>query len=295
MVKWVVLFLILSGAGLYILFSYSPSSDLNDTVSSANSIGDREETLPQRVFREDFNQEGVLEEVGGMEGSENPYWWVSSGGRLILTGGLGKTIQGDLPLESDWRRRYAEYNSDSTDFGVHPQNIFRLVGRSKWANARQGVYFRIVQNNLSKSSRRDRSNGVLLLNRYRDSDNLYYAGLRVDGAAVIKKKLAGKYFTMNYEKVVSGTYDRGGNPSLLPTGRWIGIKVEAVNETRDTVSIRLLVDWNRNGNWELVASAKDDGKKYGGKAFVPGGYGGIRTDFMDVEFEDYKIEEIGGE
>jgi hypothetical protein len=41
-----------------------------------------------------------------------------------------------------------------------------------------------------------------------------------------------------------------------------------------------------------VAEAKDDGKTFGGAAILNEGYAGIRTDFMDVEFDDYKIEVI---
>ena len=39
---------------------------------------------------------------------------------------------------------------------------------------------------------------MLLFNRYQDGQTLYYGGVRVDGAAVIKKKLAGVYTTLAY-------------------------------------------------------------------------------------------------
>ena len=42
----------------------------------------------------------------------------------------------------------------------------------------------------------------------------------------------------------------------------------------------------------VVASAEDDGSEYGGAAFYGSGRSGIRTDFMDVEFDDYLAEEL---
>jgi hypothetical protein len=37
---------------------------------------------------------------------------------------------------------------------------------------------------------------------------------------------------------------------------------------------------------------KDEGNSFGESPFLKEGYAGIRTDFMDVEFNNYKIEEI---
>lgn len=42
----------------------------------------------------------------------------------------------------------------------------------------------------------------------------------------------------------------------------------------------------------LAAEAKDDGKSYGGDAILNEGYAGIRTDFMDVEFDDCRALKI---
>ena len=55
------------------------------------------------------------------------------------------------------------------------------------------------------------------------------------------------------------------------------------------MDIKLFIDKDKTGNWVLAAEAIDDGKSYGGGAILNEDYAGIRADFMDVEFDDYKI------
>ncbi len=244
----------------------------------------------KKFFRYSFDSPGMLEETGSMDESSSKFWWVNSGAMLIFEEGHGSTVQGELPENSSWRLLYADHNAESTDNGYHPQNIFRLVTQSKWRSFRQEAYFRIVRDNLSASTHRNESNGLLLFNRYQDSDNLYYAGIRVDGAAVIKKKINANYFTMAYKQVFSGEpYDRTANPNLLPKNTWIGVRSEVRNIRGGTVRIRIFMDDNRTRRWRLVLEAKDDGTSFGGPPFLGQGYAGIRADFMDVEFDDYLI------
>jgi hypothetical protein len=191
-----------------------------------------------------------------------------------------------------WHKKYNKNNPKDTDKGAHPQNLFRLVTRSQWENLSQQVYFNAKRNNLSKSKNRNESNGILLFNRYQDGDNLYYTGVRVDGRAVIKKKYKGKYYTMGLKRIIKGKYDRKDKPNLLPRHHWFGIKSEVITNSDDTVTINLYTDENRSGEWKLVLTTVDDNNSYGGPAILNEGYGGIRTDFMDVEFDEYKIEEI---
>jgi hypothetical protein len=122
------------------------------------------------------------------------------------------------------------------------------------------------------------------MSRYSNSDNLYYAGVRVDGAAVIKKKVGGRYYTIAYKSVFAGAaYDRAKNPSLLPKNRWMGLTSETLN-TSEGVRIRFHV--NQGPAWALVFDVVDDGR-YGGAPFRSDGYTGLRTDFMDVSFDNY--------
>jgi hypothetical protein len=233
-----------------------------------------------------FNVDGVLPEAGSMSESWSPYWWLSSGGLFYLRDGAGSTIQGSLPKNDYWRKFYATTNPRDTDDGYHPQNVFRLVTRSSWQNCRQQLYFRIRNDNLSVSAYRNPSNGLLLMHRYQDSDNLYYVGVRVDGAAVIKKKYRGTYYTLGYLRVFPGSaYDRDSNPSLLPKNIWLGVRSEVTNNPDGTVRIVVWVDVGPGG-WVLALDVLDNGLAYGPAITAPG-YLGVRTDFMDVALENY--------
>ena len=238
-----------------------------------------------------FKVDGTLSEIGKIDDSSSPYWWLKSGGLFYLKDGLGKTIHGELPTLNKWRLAYFLSNPVDTDNGYRPQNIFRLVARSKWQNFEQSAYFKIIQYNLSESKNRSESNGILLFNRYLDSDNLYYVGIRVDGTAVIKKKINGNYYTLAQKSFYNTDmpYNRDTNPNLIPSQKWIGIKSEIKTNPDNTVSIKLFIDKDKTGNWILAAESTDDGTTYGGTAILNEGYAGIRTDFMDVEFDEYQI------
>lgn len=239
-----------------------------------------------------FSEVGVLEETGKIKNSKDDFWWLNSGGVMTMNADSAKTNFGALSKGSFWQKRYAKANSRDTDDGYYPQNIFRLVNRGVWKNFTQQLYFNIDTTNLSDSSFRDASNGVLLFNRYQDGDNLYYVGVRVDGHAVIKKKIADKYYTMAEKAVFSGgkKYDRDNNPNLLPIDSWIGIRSEVRNVGGDTVNIKLYMDKTGTGKWQLVLETEDTDDKYGAAPFLKEGHAGIRTDFMDVAFKDYSIE-----
>jgi hypothetical protein len=244
---------------------------------------------PVTEFKDEFSSPQVLVETGSMSESEDPHWWVNSGGRFNITDGSGKTIQGDTMPDDPMAKLYARTNPLDTDNGVHPQNIFRLVERNKWTDFSQEVYFRITALNMSHSPNRNASNGVFLFNRYQSGDDLYYTGLRVDGAAVIKKKLRGKYYTMAYKPLFPGSdYDRDNNPERMPQNSWLGLKSEVKTNEDGTVSVKLFVDTKNSGTWDLFLSVTDTGTSTGA-AIIKGGYAGLRTDFMDVEFKHYAI------
>jgi len=236
----------------------------------------------------------VLDESGSMKKSTSDVWWLNSGGIMLIGEKEFSTNLGSLSRNSNWQKLYAKTNPRDTDEGYYPQNIFRLVTRFKWKTYAQQVYFNISKINLSDSEYRNESNGILLFNRYQDGDNLYYTGLRVDGHAVIKKKIKDKYYTLAEKQIFDNgkKYDIKVNPCLIPTDSWIGIKSEVENIDSETVRIRLYVDKERNGNWQLVLETSDSGNKFGKKPFLKKGYAGIRTDFMDVRFENYSIHKL---
>ena len=214
-----------------------------------------------------------------MEDSASPDLWLNSGGRFLFAGGFGHPIEGDLPSDDRWRHTYGRSNPTDTDGGMRPQNIFRLITRGTFDDFHQQLTFTILAIDKSASPNRNESNGVLLLEHYLDGDNLYYAGVRVDGAAVVKRKLHGTYRTLGLVPIDPGSYNRDSNPNLIPENRRITIATETHSNADQTVDIELSVDG------APVLQVHDSG--VGGPAIAGPGFAGIRTDFMDVEFESY--------
>ncbi len=239
-------------------------------------------------FSSSFN----VEEAGSMAESVSSIFWVSSGGRLNVNNSIADTIQGDLPITDNWYSVYLASNTLDTDAGLHPQNIFRLVTKNLWKDATQSLYFKINNLNLSNSPNRNVSNGIFMMQRYINSNNLYYTGLRVDGYAVIKKKINGNYFTMASAKVFDGTYDHDNAPNLLPVNTWVGFRTETINNSNGGVDINIYVDKNGDGSWVKVLSSTDNNTSYGGNSFITSGYSGLRTDFMDVSFKSYELNDL---
>ena len=240
---------------------------------------------------ETFDTVGVLEETGSMQESHNQDWWLNSGGRLYFRDGVGATLEGELAVGDRWRRAYAEGDPLDTDAGARPQNLFRLITRGKWGDARQSLRFRIKRLTPTGSPNRKETNGVLLIHRFQDGDNLYYAGLRVDGAAVIKKKASGIYFTLAYRQMYPGKYDRNERPSLLPLDRWLALETTVENEPGG--GVRLVVraqDPAQGDDLVEVLSVVDHGAE--SSQIVAAGHAGVRTDFAEVELDDYRIEPI---
>jgi len=238
-----------------------------------------------------FKSTGVLNEASNMEESTSPYWWLNSGGQFIIEGGFGNTMLGDAPLWSYWRLLYALTNPTDTDLGAHPQNIFRLVSRSTWENVRMEAQFKILKDNWSTSPNRNASNGLLLMNRYVNDDTLYYAGIRVDGLAVIKKKYDGVYYTMAQKQEFAGTYVAGERISMLPHQIWIGLRSETITNTDGSISVKLYMQ-KEGGTWKKLLEARDSGAYGGTPPIAASGFVGMRTDFMDVRFDSIRIETV---
>jgi hypothetical protein len=231
-------------------------------------------------------------EAGSITESSSGIWWVNSGAAFYPDGSAGgRTVRGELPTGSTWQVAYAAANPVDTDVGYHPQNIFRLVNKTKRSEVAQQAYFTIEKYYGSTSPNRNQSNGILFFNRYVNSDNLYYIGLRVDGNAVVKKKKNGTYYTLALNKIITdkGEYNAVTNPNLLPTNTPIGMRSEVRTFKGGRVGIRLYVDIGKTGTWTRVADVIDDGVSYGGASILDSGYGGVRTDFMDANFVDYKM------
>ncbi len=247
-------------------------------------------TTGPEVFLYTFNQPGTLQEAGDMDDSSSKYWWLDSGGKLEISDGSAKTNFNKMKSFEKWRLKYAISNPKDTDQGYYPQNIFRLVSRQQWRNFSEQAEFKLARYNVSDSVNRNESNGVLFFLRYQDGDNLYYAGIRVDGNAVIKKKLNGVYYTLALNKIFEGEYDRYKNPNLIPIGVWFGLKAEIITRNDNTVLIALYSDQNLDGEWIKVSEAVDSGSLNLIPNILSSGYVGVRGDFFDFSFRNFRVE-----
>lgn len=228
---------------------------------------------------------GSLSETSGNSGSTSPYWWLNSGAYMNLANGVCSTVSGNLSASNIWRQIYQSSDPIDTDSGYHPQNLFRLVTRAKWGgNISQQISVKTTALNKSVSLERNAWSGILLFNRYQNGDNLYYAGIRDDGHAVIKSKKNGVYKTLAEVPYFAGTYNRLTNPTLLPMNQWIAIKTEVSTNADNSVSIKLYVDNNNSGNFTLATSAVDRTNP-----ILSSGYAGLRLDFRDAQFDNFKI------
>jgi len=162
-----------------------------------------------------------------------------------------------------------------------------MISRSVWDDARVESSFRITGDNFVDSPNRNESNGTLLLTRYRDENNFYYAGLRVDGHAVIKKKYEGTYRTLAEEQIVPGDYKNGQKKNLLPHNEWITLRLDTTTQNGIT-SLTLFI--KEDEAWKKVLSATDG--LTDDSPSITSGFVGLRTDFMDVEFDDFRVETI---
>jgi hypothetical protein len=247
------------------------------------------QTVPNAVLHYTFRMDGTLAESGSITEGSSPYFWLNSGAYLILKDGVGKTNHGALPASNKWRLAYASNNALDTANGYYPQNLFRLVTKSTWKDFDQSVRFRIDSINETDTPNRDGYSGILLMSRYRDSDNLYYAGIRMDGTAVIKKKYQGTYYTLASSGKLFNTseqYNKDSNPNLLPEDKWMRLKTTVVDQNDGSTKIELWLDRNDGGTWERIASATDTSGTVKGPASA-----GIRTDYMDATFDDYTLTE----
>ena len=127
--------------------------------------------------------------------------------------------------------------------------------------------------------------------QFSDLDAQEYGWL-FERAAVIKKKMGGTYYSMASAKIFPGTYHKQTNPTLLPQRQWMGLRLVTEDESDGSVTLTLYLDRNNTGNYEEVARATDRPGSYGTSVISGPGHAGIRTDYQDVLFDDYKLTTI---
>lgn len=258
-----------------------PSAVVTPTIAASGNV----------LFEDDFGTDKILEEAASPEASKDTHWWLNSGGQLWMRDGMAMTVQGEAQPGIKWKRLYAESSPVDTDEGKFPQNLFRLIHLEICKDCRQQVYFSVKKNNLNVSPNRNQSNGVFLMSRFQDDgDTVYYLGLRVDGSAVIKKKVDGVYWTLASAVIYPNPgYDSVANPNVLPKDTWTGMRATVRNIDGQKVSLVLEIDEDRSGNWEEALRVEDVMNDQSGVIGV-GGYQGLRSDFMDVAWDDYALE-----
>ncbi|MES2213659.1 MAG: LamG domain-containing protein [Patescibacteria group bacterium] len=254
---------------------------LSETVDAAA-------TLP---FSYPFSSSGTLDESSTATTSTSQYWWLASGAQLVIGNGVGSTITGSIPVTNIWNKLYTTNFYTSSDGGVHPQNVFRLIFRTPVLHTSAQIYFNRTKNNLSNSVNRHPYNAESLLARYIDDNNYYFASIRSDGTVTIKKKMNGVYQTLASKKILPGVYSDILNPDLIPLNTWIGLKLIAIDSLTGTTTLSFYSDIGKTGIWKLELTADDDFSKYG-RAITAPGLVGIQSDFADTLFDDFQLVDV---
>jgi hypothetical protein len=210
-----------------------------------------------------FNEAGTLLRADSASQSSSPYWWIKYGNRMEIENGIGETPHGAA-------------------------DVFLMLSRASAANVTAQVYVDRAEDNLSNVANRHPYNGESLFARYQNDDNYYYGGIRADGAAVIKKKTNGVYHTLAIKNnVFAGTYSTS-NPDLIPTGKWIGLRLVVSDTAAGTPQLSFYTDIGKTGTWKLQESVLDDPAKFGAPITNAGSVG-IQSDYADAHFDNFLI------
>ena len=301
----VLVLLFASGAVLYAAKNFFPTeSEVSEktyvaTTTTESVLKDShllrtsEEKSSSYLLSENFDVNTTIHQAARKDLSQSDVWWVNSGGLLVIENGIASTLIGRLPTGSTLQERYVG-KAERTDGGFRPQNIFRLLTIEKWKDTSIELVFRVVGTDSTPSIERTASNGILLFGRYQDQDNLYYAGIRVDGYLMIKKKKDGEYKTLALQKVFDGTYDKEKTPNLIPQNKWMRLRAVYSNVRSELVDIEVSIDTDNDGEFDSETVVLDRGQFFGNfdTPYTQEGHAGIRTDFMDVEFSDYSITDL---
>jgi hypothetical protein len=215
-------------------------------------------------FWYDFRVNGVLSEASSVTSSTSAYWWLQNGGRLILTNGVGTSLSSVTPADPfQMLLRKVLLHSSVESYVMKKSDLAPTVVKAGW-------------------------NGISLFSRYVDELNYYFASIRADGYATIRKRKNGLYITLLQKKVLPGTYSLTG-PTLIPTDTWIGLRF-SVDGNMGYPRLTLHADFGRTGIWSLLGEVTDDPAKFG-PALEGAGLNGIRSDFP-LHTDDFRLEEL---
>jgi hypothetical protein len=99
---------------------------------------------------------------------------------------------------------------------------------------------------------------------------------------------------MAQKAVFPGTYGSpANNVNLLPHNEWVSLRSEVVTSSDGkTVTVDLYMKRANETSWTKLLEASDSGQYGGTPPITAAGFEGIRTDFMDVQFENYELKTI---
>jgi hypothetical protein len=97
---------------------------------------------------------------------------------------------------------------------------------------------------------------------------------------------------MDQKQIFSGTYDHDKHPNLLPHNTWIRLRSDTVTSPDGSVTVKLSMLDKKTNTFKLLLSAIDSGQ-YDKTSPVTGTHPiGLRTDFMDVKFDDILMQKL---
>ena len=110
-----------------------------------------------------FGSSGTLNQTVSADTSGSAYWWVANGGQLLVSNGVGKTMQGDATSANPWYTIYAKSLAVTSDNGKHPQNTFAALLRTPTLDTDQSIAVQINKDNLANTANRKPYNGLPLI------------------------------------------------------------------------------------------------------------------------------------
>ncbi len=254
-----IVLLVSVGLALALTFFTVVSSDHRATASTATSQS--------------------LQGVTLNDGQSAQGWRLESGGYFSSGGTGSQTVLGNLSSTDPVRLAYASKYPTESDLGFHPQNLFRLFSTTSWKDNTVDTTVQVQATNVYQSANAHPYNGVYLVSQYQDNNNYYYAGVRVDGTAVIKRKVGGTHYVLANAVAFPGTYDPVKNPTLIPQKKSFSLRL--TSQAAQNGSVVLTLSINDSGAWRTLVSFTDTGALYHGTPLAAGAVG-LTSDFMDL-------------
>lgn len=216
------------------------------------------------------------------------------------TGGMIETQNGSTDVASlDVTSGDLRATNDPSTTGRTTDNVFRMLAeklnggaRVSWDTMSVKSTFYVEQWNTLPPGSDVEWLGLHLFARYQTEYDLYVASLRSNGDIYIKRKLCGSYV-----KIASHTarFESDGTamfPNGVPTGQWIDIEFSVAGNTavfKINGNKQFRLSRYNVGNVDLTVPFTSTNPE-NPLQVIPGGTGGIRTDYANVRFENWSIQ-----